>query len=66
MKKKSGRVFSSWDLSEEYGFTDLDGSRPHWGRHWEKTFGEPLKACDDGFYEYWFGGFVENLFPDWP
>jgi NAD(P)-dependent dehydrogenase (short-subunit alcohol dehydrogenase family) len=30
---KSGGVFASWTLSEEYGFTDIDGSRPHWGRH---------------------------------
>ncbi|GCE50316.1 NAD(P)-dependent dehydrogenase (short-subunit alcohol dehydrogenase family) [Thermosporothrix hazakensis] len=30
---KTGQSLSSWDLSEEYGFTDLDGRRPHWGRH---------------------------------
>ncbi|MCU0476753.1 MAG: SDR family oxidoreductase [Anaerolineae bacterium] len=24
---------SSWGLSDEYGFADLDGNRPHWGRH---------------------------------
>jgi hypothetical protein len=30
---KSGGLFSSWALAEEYGFTDVDGSRPHWGRH---------------------------------
>ena len=28
--KKSGGLYSSWGLAEEYGFTDLDGSRPHW------------------------------------
>jgi NAD(P)-dependent dehydrogenase (short-subunit alcohol dehydrogenase family) len=30
---KSGGAYSSWGLAEEYGFTDADGSRPHWGRH---------------------------------
>ena len=31
--EKSGGAFSSWDLSEEYGFTDLGGVKPHWGRY---------------------------------
>ncbi len=31
--KKSGQAFSSWGLSDEYGFTDLGGATPHWGRH---------------------------------
>jgi NAD(P)-dependent dehydrogenase (short-subunit alcohol dehydrogenase family) len=31
--KKSGGVFSSWGLAEEYGFTDADGSRPNWGKY---------------------------------
>jgi NAD(P)-dependent dehydrogenase (short-subunit alcohol dehydrogenase family) len=30
---KSGGTCTSWDLSDEYGFTDIDGRRPHWGRH---------------------------------
>jgi NAD(P)-dependent dehydrogenase (short-subunit alcohol dehydrogenase family) len=30
---KSGRAFSSWNLSDEYGFTDIDGRKPHWGRY---------------------------------
>lgn len=30
---KSGKVFSSWGLSDEYGFEDIDGNRPHWGRY---------------------------------
>jgi NAD(P)-dependent dehydrogenase (short-subunit alcohol dehydrogenase family) len=64
---KSGRVFSSWGLSDEYGFTDIDGERPHWGRHAVATFGpDVLKACDDAFYETWRGGPVDLLFPDWP
>ena len=30
---KSGGVYSSWGLSDEYGFSDIDGNRPHWGRY---------------------------------
>ena len=30
---KTGRAFSSWGLSDEYDFTDINGDRPHWGRH---------------------------------
>ncbi len=33
---KAGRALSSWDLSEEYGFDDADGSRPHWGRYFDE------------------------------
>lgn len=64
--KKSGRVFSSWDLAVEYGFSDADGSRPHWGKHFEQKYGQPLKSCDEVFYEYWFGGPIELLYPNWP
>jgi NAD(P)-dependent dehydrogenase (short-subunit alcohol dehydrogenase family) len=64
--KKSGRVFSSWDLSDEYGFADLDGSRPHWGRHWEKTFGKALRPMDEGYYAYAKDSPIEPVMPDWP
>jgi NAD(P)-dependent dehydrogenase (short-subunit alcohol dehydrogenase family) len=30
---KSGGVYSSWGLQAEYGYTDADGSTPHWGRY---------------------------------
>ena len=30
---KSGGAYSSWGLADEYGFTDIDGRRPHWGRY---------------------------------
>jgi NAD(P)-dependent dehydrogenase (short-subunit alcohol dehydrogenase family) len=29
---KSGTATASWLLAEEYGFTDVDGSQPHWDR----------------------------------
>jgi NAD(P)-dependent dehydrogenase (short-subunit alcohol dehydrogenase family) len=39
--KKSGGVFSSWDLSDEYGFSDIDGNRPHWGRYFATNVAAP-------------------------
>ncbi|HEY0143367.1 MAG TPA: SDR family oxidoreductase [Thermoanaerobaculia bacterium] len=63
--KKSGRVFSSWELSDEYGFVDEDGATPHWGRYWEQTFGEPLRKMDEAFYAYG-DGVIERVFQDWP
>ena len=33
MLSKSGRTLTSWGLAAEYGFTDVDGSRPDWGTH---------------------------------
>jgi NAD(P)-dependent dehydrogenase (short-subunit alcohol dehydrogenase family) len=37
--QKGGGVYSSWGLSDEYGFSDIDGNRPHWGRYFEAKFG---------------------------
>jgi len=61
---KTGRVFSSWALAREYGFTDLDGTQPHWGNYARKKYGK-YKICDDKFYSYWTPGLVELIFPDW-
>ena len=32
---KTGQTLATWDLAEEYGFTDLDGTQPHWQRSYE-------------------------------
>ena len=64
VKKKSGRVFSSWALAHEYGFTDIDGTRPDWGKYARKRYGK-YKICDERFYSYWVPGLVELIFPDW-
>jgi len=64
VKSKSGRVFSSWALAREYGFTDLDGTRPHWGNYARKKYGK-YKICDERFYSYWVPGLIELIFPDW-
>ncbi len=62
--KKSGRVYSSWALARKYGFTDLDGSQPHWGNYARKKYGH-YKICDDRFYSYWVPGLIDLIFPDW-
>lgn len=51
LMEKSGGVYGSWTLSDEYGFTDIDGARPHLGRHFEKTYGEhgPVGQPKTGF-----------------
>jgi NAD(P)-dependent dehydrogenase (short-subunit alcohol dehydrogenase family) len=64
VKKKSGRVFSSWALAREYRFTDLDGTQPHWGNYARKKYGK-YKICDERFYSYCVPGLVELIFPDW-
>jgi len=40
--EKTGRAFSSWGLSDEYHFSDINGERPHWGRYFaEHVAGTP-------------------------
>jgi len=34
--EKTGKALTSWGLSDEYGFIDIDGRSPHWGRHFEQ------------------------------
>lgn len=34
---KSGKALSTWGLSEQYGFTDVDGRQPHWGRYYAEV-----------------------------
>src|SRR5262249_12342733 len=37
---QSGNALASWDLSDQYGISDSDGRRPHWGRHIERAIDE--------------------------
>src|SRR5690606_36467677 len=60
VKKKAGRVFSSWDLAQEYGFVDADGSRPDWKSHWESAIGSPWPTADEKAYASWFDGPMER------
>jgi NAD(P)-dependent dehydrogenase (short-subunit alcohol dehydrogenase family) len=34
----SGGLYSSWELAQKYGFTDVDGSAPDWGRHFAENY----------------------------
>jgi NAD(P)-dependent dehydrogenase (short-subunit alcohol dehydrogenase family) len=34
--QKSGKAFSSWGLMEEYGFTDINGEQPNWGKYFKE------------------------------
>ena len=65
VKAKSGKVFASWTLSREYGFTDADGSRPDWGNHFEEAYGVRYRTFDDDLYSA-FNGPGETIFSDWP
>lgn len=38
--QKHGQAWATWTLSDEYGFTDVDGSRPHWGRFFAEMQGK--------------------------
>lgn len=42
--RKSGGIYSSWELSEEYGFTDVDDSRPNMGRYMAEHFPKLVKG----------------------
>ncbi len=42
--RKSGAIVSSWALSEEYGFTDVNGERPHWGRYFAQNYPQMANA----------------------
>ncbi|MBK6769173.1 MAG: SDR family oxidoreductase [Ardenticatenales bacterium] len=33
----SGQALSSWQMMHVYGFTDIDGSRPDWGRYYAEV-----------------------------
>jgi NAD(P)-dependent dehydrogenase (short-subunit alcohol dehydrogenase family) len=62
---KAGRVFTTWDLALEYHFTDVNGDRPNWGEYFTEKYGS-YRTCDAAFYEYWRGGPIELVFPNWP
>ncbi|CAH2715369.1 3-oxoacyl-[acyl-carrier-protein] reductase FabG [Neobacillus rhizosphaerae] len=35
--EKTGKALSSWELSREYGFKDIDGRQPDWGKYFEEN-----------------------------
>jgi NAD(P)-dependent dehydrogenase (short-subunit alcohol dehydrogenase family) len=42
--RKAGGVYASWTLMDEYGFTDIDGRRPHWGHHVRESIDQSWTA----------------------
>ena len=42
--EKSGGLYGSWTLADEYGFDDLDGTRPHWWRYFSEHFPQMINA----------------------
>jgi NAD(P)-dependent dehydrogenase (short-subunit alcohol dehydrogenase family) len=34
---KSGRALATWELYSEYGFADVDGTQPDWGRYYREV-----------------------------
>ena len=66
VKEKSGRVYSSWALAKEYGFTDRDGTQPDWGTHFAQAYGRPYRVADAEAYASCVDGPIERCFPDWP
>jgi NAD(P)-dependent dehydrogenase (short-subunit alcohol dehydrogenase family) len=48
----AGKTLASWTLMREYGFTDLDGTRPDWGRWYDDVVrpGADPSTVDDSKY----------------
>ena len=40
--QKSGQVLSSWAAAREYGFTDIDGRQPDWGKYFEEKIAKKI------------------------
>jgi NAD(P)-dependent dehydrogenase (short-subunit alcohol dehydrogenase family) len=56
VSRRNGRVVASWDLGDEYGVTDADGTRPHFVRWLQANQPEVAaswRKLDDAFYAYW-------------
>ena len=44
VREKAGGLFGSWTLSDEYGFSDVDGAHPHWWKYGSEHFPQMLHA----------------------
>ncbi|MGW4154406.1 SDR family oxidoreductase [Micromonospora chersina] len=45
----NGKSLDSGGLAQVYGFTDLDGTRPHWARYYEEVVRPGKPANDTGY-----------------
>jgi NAD(P)-dependent dehydrogenase (short-subunit alcohol dehydrogenase family) len=64
LAKRNGRVFSSWDVGREHDLTDADGSRPHWGDYFAKTYGRAYRKADAAAYESWEKDAMMDIFTE--
>ncbi len=43
IRAKAGQVLATWHLAKEYGFTDIDGRQPDWGKHYDENVPPEMK-----------------------
>jgi NAD(P)-dependent dehydrogenase (short-subunit alcohol dehydrogenase family) len=56
VSSRNGRVYASWDLAQDYGVNDADGTRPHFKRWLDQNMPKVAagwRKLDDAFYAYW-------------
>jgi NAD(P)-dependent dehydrogenase (short-subunit alcohol dehydrogenase family) len=46
VSEKTGKALSSWNLSDEYGFKDITGDTPHWGRYFAEHVAPQMVEAD--------------------
>lgn len=56
---RTGNLNSSWEVAREFGFTDVDGSRPDWGKHATQNLIPSLKWFKEGIQRH--GDWLERL-----
>ncbi|WP_281974339.1 SDR family oxidoreductase [Halobacillus litoralis] len=37
VRRFNGKTLSTWELSDVYGFKDVDGTQPHWGNYYKEN-----------------------------
>ncbi|RZS37712.1 NAD(P)-dependent dehydrogenase (short-subunit alcohol dehydrogenase family) [Herbihabitans rhizosphaerae] len=52
VKRFAGRTLASWTLMREYGFTDVDGSQPDWGRWFAEVVEPGVDRSSVDYEEY--------------
>ena len=50
--EKSGGLYGSWTLAEEYGFDDINGERPHWWRYFSDNFPQMTGAVPNTAFRW--------------
>src|SRR5215204_3793532 len=50
--EKSGGLYGSWTLAEEYGFTDVNGERPIWWGYFSENFPQMVNAVPNTSFRW--------------